>query len=192
MPSTAQDHGKKKKRGYATQAYEFGAGGNAAASVASPAQPYGANLQAQQSQTPGFGTQYPGQDAQHQPSVPAYGGVAPQYDASQPGAAAVPPQAYGYQAPDAGGAYPVAGNSAGAPGLNHQMASMNLGGQPQTPQAQGAVRPVALNQLYPTDLLNQPFNVSELDLPPPPILLPPNVRRALANCRCINKHCDRY
>lgn len=32
-----------------------------------------------------------------------------------------------------------------------------------------------LNQLYPTDLLNQPFNVSELDLPPPPIILPPNV-----------------
>jgi len=24
-------------------------------------------------------------------------------------------------------------------------------------------------------LLNQPFNVSELDLPPPPIILPPNV-----------------
>ncbi|KAH7349586.1 Sec23/Sec24 trunk domain-containing protein [Plectosphaerella cucumerina] len=172
--SAAQDHGKKKKRGYATQAYEFGAGGNAAAGNAAAAQPYGAPLQSQQSQVPAFGTQYPGQDAQHQPAVPAYGGAVPQYDAPQTGAPAANPQAYGYQAPDAGGAYPAAGNPPGVPGLNQQMAGMNLGGQPQPPQAQGAVRPVALNQLYPTDLLNQPFNVSELDLPPPPIILPPN------------------
>ena len=41
--------------------------------------------------------------------------------------------------------------------------------QPQAP------RPVPLNQLYPTDLLTQPFNVAELDYPPPPIVLPPGV-----------------
>jgi hypothetical protein len=38
-----------------------------------------------------------------------------------------------------------------------------------------AARPIALNQLYPTDLLNTPFNVAELDYPPPPAILPQNV-----------------
>jgi protein transport protein SEC24 len=47
-------------------------------------------------------------------------------------------------------------------------------GPAQPPQA--STRPAVLNQLYPTDLLNQPFNVAELELPPPPIILPPNVR----------------
>lgn len=49
---------------------------------------------------------------------------------------------------------------------------------PQPPQAAvapQAPRPVPLNQLYPTDLLTQPFNVAELDYPPPPIVLPPGV-----------------
>jgi len=59
------------------------------------------------------------------------------------------------------------------------MGNMQMGGgqsvpqQQQQQQTQGRAGP--LNQLYPTDLLNQPFNVSELDLPPPPIILPPNV-----------------
>jgi protein transport protein SEC24 len=50
-------------------------------------------------------------------------------------------------------------------------------GQPQQQQPQMGQpgRPAVLNQLYPTDLLTQPFNVTELDLPPPPIILPPNV-----------------
>jgi protein transport protein SEC24 len=52
---------------------------------------------------------------------------------------------------------------------------MNIGGQAQQPQGAQPPRPAVLNQLYPTDLLSQPFNVSELDLPPPPIALPPNV-----------------
>lgn len=46
------------------------------------------------------------------------------------------------------------------------------------PQQQPAIppqRPVQLNQLYPTDLISQPFNVAELDYPPPPIILPPGV-----------------
>ncbi|EHK23253.1 COPII component protein [Trichoderma virens Gv29-8] len=51
---------------------------------------------------------------------------------------------------------------------------MQMGSQPQPPQMAQANRPAALNQLYPTDLLTQPFNVTELDLPPPPIILPPN------------------
>lgn len=175
----AHDHGKKKKRGYATQAYEFGAGGNAAAATPGAAQPYGAPAQPQNPQAQPYGAQYPGQDAQ-QPAAPQYGAPASQYGAAQPGAPAAAPAAapqpqYGYQAPDASG-YPGApAATPGVAGINQQMAGMNIAGQPQAPPAQAAARPVALNQLYPTDLLNQPFNVSELDLPPPPIILPPNV-----------------
>ncbi|KAF6783592.1 Sec23/Sec24 trunk domain-containing protein [Colletotrichum sojae] len=81
----------------------------------------------------------------------------------------------GYQAPDAG--YPALGGVppvAGVAGLDQQVAGMNLGGQPQQATPGQAARPMTLNQLYPTDLINQPFNVSELDLPPPPIILLPN------------------
>ncbi|KAF2801929.1 COPII component protein [Mytilinidion resinicola] len=45
--------------------------------------------------------------------------------------------------------------------------------------------PQQLNQLYPTDLVSQPFNVLELDLPPPQINLPPNTSATpspYANC----------
>jgi hypothetical protein len=59
------------------------------------------------------------------------------------------------------------------------MGGMQITPQPgqQQPPGQGvhAVRPAVLNQLYPTDLLNQPFNATELDIPPPAIVLPPNV-----------------
>lgn len=58
-------------------------------------------------------------------------------------------------------------------GITAGMAGMNVGAQPA--QQAGQPSRLALNQLYPTDLLNQPFNVSELDLPPPPCILPPNV-----------------
>jgi protein transport protein SEC24 len=61
------------------------------------------------------------------------------------------------------------------------MGQMGFGGPGQAaaqPQ-QSSARPMALNQLYPTDLLNQPFNVAELELPPPPIILPPNVSLVL-------------
>lgn len=51
---------------------------------------------------------------------------------------------------------------------------MGMGSAPAQ-QPVPAARAVSLNQLYPTDLLNQPFNVAELDFPPPPIVLPPNV-----------------
>lgn len=49
---------------------------------------------------------------------------------------------------------------------------------PPAPQQQPVVQPqrhVQLNQLYPSDLISQPFNVAELDYPPPPIILPPGV-----------------
>jgi protein transport protein SEC24 len=60
-----------------------------------------------------------------------------------------------------------------APGIaqvTQQMGQMNVADQPARGQ-----RAAPLNQLYPTDLLTQPFNVAELEYPPPPIVLPPNV-----------------
>lgn len=176
-PAAQQQAGahKKKKRGYAAQAFEVGSGANATVG----GQPVG---------TPqAFGAPQ---------NEPAYGGYAqpdpqqaagqgfqqyPQgYGAQQPAAGQAP--AYGgYQAPDQGYAAPGAPQPVpGAPavgGITQGMGGMNLGGQAQQPQAAPQARPVALNQLYPTDLLGQPFNVSELDLPPPPIILPPNVSR---------------
>jgi protein transport protein SEC24 len=169
------DHGRKKKRGYAAQAYEFGAGTNVAAGAGGPplAQPQG-------------GAQY----GLGQPQAPAYGGYSqqdapagsPGFGAPQPYGMQQPGGVGGYQAPDpyyATGGAPSPGANVGQGGvaaLGQSMGAMNLGpgGQAQGQQP-AQVRPVALNQLYPTDLLNQPFNVSELDLPPPPIILPPNV-----------------
>jgi protein transport protein SEC24 len=170
---------RKKKRGYAAQAYDFGAGANSALG----GQPQGGG-QFQPVQAPAYGG-YP----QHPEAPPAY--CAPQYGA-QPGAPALggPAPAYGgqpqygggvggYQAPDAG--YPGPGAPAtagGVGGITQGMGQMNVGGPGAPPAAQpqqGGARPAVLNQLYPTDLLNTPFNVAELELPPPPIILPPNV-----------------
>ena len=118
---------------------------------------------------PGYGA-YPQLDYGAQPAP--YG--TPQYGMPQPAAAVG-----GYQAPEpyypSAGAPPAPG---GVAGLTAGLSAMNLGpGEKQQPQQlPPQQRAGPLNQLYPTDLLNQPFNVSELDLPPPPIILPPNVR----------------
>lgn len=165
------DHGKKKKRAYAAQAFEVGQGGNVAAGGQLP--PAG-QFGAPQPVVPGYGG-YPGQDAQ----APAYGGAPqPAYGMPQPGAPVG--GAVGYQAPDAyypSGAPAPAGGVAGiTQGLAGVQLGAGAGAQPGQAVPGAQARPVALNQLYPTDLLNQPFNVSELDLPPPPIILPPNVR----------------
>ena len=183
-PAGQPEHegGKKKKRGYAAQAYDFGAGANSALG----GQPQGGG-QFQPVQVPAYGG-YP----QQTEAQPAYG--APQYGA-QPGepapGASVPgyggqPQygggVAGYQAPEAGypgpGAPSAAGAAGGVGGITQGMGQMNVGGSGATPAAQpqqAGARPAVLNQLYPTDLLNTPFNVAELELPPPPIILPPNV-----------------
>lgn len=168
----APDHGRKKKRAYAAQAFEVGQGGNVAAGGQLPA---AGDFGAPQPLTPGYGG-YPAPDSQ---AVPAYGG-APAYGMPQPGAPVA--GAAGYQAPEP--YYPSAapGAAAGVGGITSGLSGMQLGAgagaQPVQPAAAQA-RPAALNQLYPTDLLNQPFNVSELDLPPPPIILPANVSAAL-------------
>lgn len=90
----------------------------------------------------------------------------------------------------AGAAQPAAVPTVGMPQspqepLAAQFGQMNLGPQPvqQAPQMQPP--PQNLNQLYPTDLVTQPFNVMELDLPPPQINLPPNTSATpspYANC----------
>ncbi|TDZ15208.1 Protein transport protein SEC24 [Colletotrichum orbiculare MAFF 240422] len=177
----AADPGKKKKRGYATQAYEFGAGANSIAAGAPP-QPQNGLYGMPQPQPPAYGG-YPQPDTQ--PVGAAFGSPQAQhYGVPQP--PSVQAGGYGsYQPPGAG--YPAAGGASapgGVAGLSQQVASMSLGGQPQAAPGQ-PTRPVALNQLYPTDLMSQPFNVSELDLPPPPIILPPNTSvtpSADANC----------
>lgn len=153
--------GKKKKRAYAAGAFDVASGGNAAVGGQLPG---GGQFGAPQPAA-GYGG-YPGQEQ------PATG-----YPAQQFSPAGTP----AYQQP-AYGAPPGPDMS----GLTQGMANMQMGaGQPMVQQPQQQQVPQAragpLNQLYPTDLLNQPFNVSELDLPPPPIILPPNVspRQAL-------------
>lgn len=63
----------------------------------------------------------------------------------------------------------------GMAGVTNQFNQMNVGGAQAPPMQQMPQRSQPLNQLFPTDLGNQPFHVSELDLPPPPIILPQNV-----------------
>jgi len=178
----APDHGRKKKRAYAAGAFDVAAGGNAAVGGQVPGG--GQFGTPQQPAVPGYGG-YPQPDAAQ---IPAYGGAQPQYGVPQP----VAPGVGGYQAPEpyypSPGAPPAPG---GVAGITSGFSSMQLGAgaapgmQPQPQQLPPQARPGPLNQLYPTDLLNQPFNVSELDLPPPPIILPPNASvtpSADANC----------
>ena len=161
---SAPDHGKKKKRAYAAGAFDVGSGANAA--VGGQVQG-GGQFGAPQPPAQGYGG-YPQPEPAGAPfgSQPAYGG-------GQPGAVG------GYQAPDPYYPSGAAPSPAMVGGITSGISSMQLGPnpaaqQPPAPQAH-PVRAGPLNQLYPTDLLNQPFNVSELDLPPPPIVLPPNV-----------------
>jgi len=175
-PPTAS-HAGRKKRNYAGQAYDFGGGANSALGGQQqgggqypppPAAGYGGYAQAQPHQPP---QQQPGwnpaQGFTSNPVSPAVGGA--------PGYSHRPQAVGGYQPPEP--AYPAHGTpqpQPGVGGLTEGMGNMHMGGQApnQAPQIQG--RP-PMNQLYPTDLLNQSLNVEELDFPPPPIILPPNV-----------------
>lgn len=167
-PTPGPAAGRKNRRAYAGQAYEFGAGGNAA-----------------------LGGQQP---PQQQPDS-TYGGYSSQANAAgyaqgtyqQTPAAVQPSQTPLYGAADGAsyGGYQAPGQAAapGVAGMTQQFSQMDMaqrpgqppvpqpGQQPQQPQGRAPV----LNQLYPTDLQNQPFNVAELDFPPPPAVLPPNV-----------------
>ena len=159
--------GGRRKRNYAGQAYDFGGGANSAlggqqqGGGAYPPPPdagYGQHIPQQGLNQPAYGSG---------PTSPAFGGAAA-YGQQ-------PPAVGGYQPPDP--SYPAHGAPPGQPGvgaITQGMGNLAMGGQAQhqMPHAQGRS---AMNQLYPTDLLKQPLNVAELDLPPPPIILPPNV-----------------
>lgn len=57
--------------------------------------------------------------------------------------------------------------------MTQQFQQMSVGGGP----APGAAGQMRLNPLQPIDIgpQGQPFHVTDLDQPPPPIVLPPNV-----------------
>ena len=176
--------GSKKKRAYAGQAYEFGAGANSALGGQQagggqyPGSPPAAGgygypgpqpaQQQQQQQQPSYGMpqqpQYGDQSMQNQQAQPAYG--QPQYGAQQGGYE--PPQA-GYQPPG----HPQQ-QQQGMQGMNQQFQQMSVGGGPSQGQAAQQLR---LNPLQPVDISiqGQPFHVTDLEQPPPPIILPPNV-----------------
>ncbi|KAB8260455.1 protein transport protein sec24 [Aspergillus pseudonomiae] len=142
LAATPAQHGGRKKRAYAGEAFEFGSGANAGLG----------------GQLPAGGT-YGGYPAQPQAAgyqQPVYGADPTQMQAA----------AQGYAAPAAPAVAQMT-QQFGAMGVTdpHLM--------PPQPVAQAAQAPrPVLNHLYPTDLLTQPFNVAELDYPPPPIVLP--------------------
>lgn len=161
----------RRKRHYAGQAYDFGGGANSALG-GQPAPgapnpgpyplppgasnvPYGQQPQQAGYQQSGYG------DDQVSSQVPSDG-----QQAAGVGGYLPPGPGYPFHAPST--------VQPGVGGLTQGMSNMGIGGQPQY-HPQPAEQRQRLNALYPTDLLNQPFNVSELDLAPPPVILPPNV-----------------
>jgi protein transport protein SEC24 len=136
----------KKKRAYAGEAFDFGSGANAALG-GQPTAGGAYGPYPQQPQVAGYQQPVYGADpSQMQPVAPSYGA-------------------------------PVA---ADVTQMTQQFGGMGMSEPhhmpPPQPVAQAPMRPqVQLNQLYPTDLRSQPFNVAELDYPPPPIILPPGV-----------------
>lgn len=174
---------KKKKRGYAAQAFEVGSGANAAVGdltqgTQGGGQQYGfPGSQQTANLYEGFSQPDPQQGVAGQGYQYSLAPNQPQQQAAY----------VGYQAPDQGyGASASQPVAQGVAGITQGMGGMQLGAQPQHQYQQpGAVanpqpaRVGPLNQLYPTDLMNSPFSVSELDLPPPPIVLPPNVSHLL-------------
>lgn len=158
--------GKKKKRGYASQAYDFGAGANSQLG----GQPVAGGTYPPAAQAAGYGG-YPTQQgdgiASGLVSPNPFTQPQPMYGQPQPGIG-------GYQPPDAGYPGPAAG---GVAGITGGMAQMGFGGAPQAPVPAGGVpggARTSMNPLHPSDLASQLFNVQELDYPPPPINLPPN------------------
>lgn len=96
---------------------------------------------------------YPGQEQQQQPAMGGYQPPTPGYGAG------------------------------GVQGMTQQFGQMDMSQKPPVAAApQQSQRAPVLNQLYPTDLSNQPLNVAELDYPPPPAILPPNVSIQLHSC----------
>ena len=179
--------GKKKKGRYAQNAFDVGVGANVTGAAPPPpgAPPY-PSQPVQQPQANYGG--YP-QQPQQGYGQPQYGSPQPQYG-QQPGYGdqnhGQQPQygqqaGYGYQAPQAG--YPPP---------TDKFASMNVNEQQQQ-QGRGGF--FQLNRLQTSDLIQQPVDVREVDMAPPPIALPPNVGAAhfyrtipLANALVVFRH----
>ncbi|POS82684.1 vWA-like protein, partial [Erysiphe pulchra] len=179
---------KKKKRGYAAQAYEFGAGANS--SLGGQIQ---GGAQFQQPQGPAYNGGYAAQpDPQIPYGAPYYGSQSVPVNSGAQASAIGGPTPYtgiGYQPPNSGNSNINA--STDLAGITQSMGQMGINNtQPGIQKAAPQVaRPLVLNQLYPTDLLSQPFNVGELDLPPPPIILPPNSSVTPSpNANCSTKY----
>ena len=151
-PATAA--ASRKKRAYAGQAYEFGAGAN----IAPGGQPQASGYSGYSQQQDAAG--YPQGGYQQQPTAvqqsqtPLYG----YQDGANVG---------GYQ--PAAPAYPTQQQPPQMAPVTQQFSQMDMS---QKPGAAQTTRPPVLNQLYPTDLLNQPF---KRDYPHPPAILPANV-----------------
>lgn len=186
--------GRKKGRAYASNAYDIGAGQNAALGGQ---QPGGAQFPGSPAPaTPGAGGYgYPSQQQQQQ--QPSYGmpQQPPNADPNAPAAAQGPygqgqgqgqyaaPQQGGYEPPAA--SYPAHGATSilqqGVQGVTQQFSQMGIGGGQAQPQQQQPQQPpqgqMRLNPLQPVDISmqGQPFDVNDLDAMPPPIILPPNV-----------------
>ena len=150
--------GGRKKRAYAGQAYDFGAGANSA---------LGGQQQGAGAYEGGFNQQ--GHEAGYPQGGYQQSAAAP---AQTPGIGhPVVAAGGGYQPPAP--VYPV--QQAGMNSMTQQFSQMDMSHKPVAAAPASTSRPLALNQLYPTDLLNTPFNVAELDYPPPPAILPQNV-----------------
>lgn len=149
--------GTRKKRTYAGQAYEFGSGANVPPGAATAAAGYGGFSQQQEAAGYPQGGYQQIPAAVQQGSTPLYG----YQDSTGVG---------NYQSPPP--AYPTAGQPATIGQVTQQFSQLDMS---QKPAAAPAPRPPVLNQLRPVDIMNQPFNVAELDYPPPLAILPPNV-----------------
>ena len=166
---------RKKGRAYAQQAYDLGRGGNTA--------PNGQHA-GQMNQTPVQFSGYPSANPYEAGANPTQGGpgLAPHYGYGQS-----QPQQSDHRQPEQGYQPPSSQNygvDQGYDQLNDRFEQMGIAGGQQQPQPQyQAGQHVPMNRLQPSDLVNQPFNVAELDQPPPPIVLPPNVSSILAGGR---------
>jgi len=184
----------KKKRAYAGQAFDYGTGANSAATAGQTQQPPTGGAYGGGAQPAGYG--FPQQQAQQGYGQPAYG---QQQGYQQPGygdQTAQPAQQqqsqYGQPQYDAQGGYqpaaqgyPAVGAQPGVAGMTQQFGQMGMGAQQPQQQSVGAAAGAQrLNPLQPVDITmqGQPFHVSDLDLAPPPLILPPNVS-SISNVR---------
>lgn len=179
-PTTTATGGGKKKRAYAGQAFDIASGANTV--------PPSAHMPSQTPQNVGYGYQQSSTQGYQQPSYGVYGdqGQGQQMPSTQQygqqPAAYNPQAAYPQAQPAYGGQSTGDAVSSfmhdGAAAVTQQMGQMGLGAG-QQPQQQPLLAQPRLNPLQPVDISpqgqGQPFQASDLDLPPPPLILPQNV-----------------